>query len=76
LRHTERFLQRQPSQPAEAHARLALVLQFAEGLSDRQAVDAVRGTAAILALALGAVCYMIYGSMTMSRLQQGMWLQL
>src|SRR5207248_10990406 len=32
-------------QPAEAPARLALVLvlQFAEGLSDRQAADAVRG---------------------------------
>jgi transposase len=31
-------------QPAEAPARLALttVLQFAEGLSDRQAADAVR----------------------------------
>src|SRR5262245_49610401 len=35
----------QTSQPAEAPARLALVLvlQFAEGLSDRQAADAVRG---------------------------------
>jgi transposase len=34
-----------PGQPAEAPARLALVLvlQFAEGLSDRQAADAVRG---------------------------------
>ena len=32
-------------QPAEAPARLALVLvlQFVEGLSDRQAADAVRG---------------------------------
>jgi len=30
-------------QPAEAPARLVLVLQFAEGLSDRQAADAVRG---------------------------------
>src|SRR5215208_739871 len=30
-------------QPAEAQARLVLVLQFAEGLSDRQAADAVRG---------------------------------
>jgi transposase len=35
----------QTGQPAEAPARLALVrvLQFAEGLSDRQAADAVRG---------------------------------
>jgi transposase len=35
----------QTGQPAEAPARLALalVLQFAEGLADRQAADAVRG---------------------------------
>jgi transposase len=35
----------QRGQPAEAPARLALatLLQFAEGLSDRQAADAVRG---------------------------------
>src|SRR2546430_13263278 len=35
----------QTGQPAEAPARLALVLvlQFAEGLSDRQGADAVRG---------------------------------
>src|SRR5262249_31336274 len=65
----------QTGQPAEAPARLALVPQCAEGLSDLQAVDAVRGTAAIAVLALGAFWYMIYGFMTMSRLQQGMWLR-
>jgi transposase len=32
-----------PGQPAEAPARLVLVLQFAEGLADRQAADAMRG---------------------------------
>src|SRR5256885_10839551 len=46
----------QTGQPAEAPARLALVLvlQFAEGLSDRQAADAERGRIAWkYALALG-----------------------
>ena len=70
----------QTDQPAEASARMALVvmLQFAGDLYNRQAADPVRGTAAIVALALGAVCYMIYGYaiVIISRVPQGMWLQL